>query len=56
MNKTENIIRVENLYKIYGKEINRAIKMKEDGADKNEINKKINTLKKKDENQKKLNR
>lgn len=43
MNKTENIIRVENLYKIYGKEINRAIKMKEDGADKNEINKKTQT-------------
>ena len=39
----ETIIRVENLYKIYGKEINKAIKMKEEGIDKNEINKKTGT-------------
>lgn len=43
MKNNENIIRVENLYKIYGKEVNKAIKMKEEGIDKNEINKKTGT-------------
>ncbi len=38
--KNENILTVENLYMIYGKEVKRAVKMKRDGFDKNEIYKK----------------
>lgn len=43
MTSNENILKVENLYKIYGKEIAKAMKMKEEGFNKSEINKKTHT-------------
>ena len=39
-NNNDTILSVKNLYKLYGSDRNKAIKLKEQGLDKNEIYKK----------------